>query len=56
MRMAKILYSEMKNPYGSNSKKTADAAGTNLWLSRPFFLAPYVTQLNLDFKDIDINP
>jgi len=21
-----------------------------------FFLPPYVTQLNLDFKDIDINP
>ena len=29
MQMVKIPYSEMKNRYGSNNKKTADAAATN---------------------------
>lgn len=58
MQMAKIPYSEMKNRYGSNNKKTADAATTNSWLPRPFSLEifPFVTQLNLIFKDIGINP
>lgn len=58
MQMAKIPYSEMKNRYGSNNKKTADAAATNHGCRVRFSLEIFlcVTQLNLIFKDLGMNP